>query len=103
MDKLEGPEWDKARDAIEAEIVAQLVGRAQRNGWISPKGRLTSRGSESALEFIIGTANGLCIANHYAKDWMLNQAFLCAARGVDERFPFVKAATPERIKLRISA
>jgi hypothetical protein len=98
---LEGPEWDKAREQIEQKISEQLVGRAKMQGWISPKGRLTAKGADAALEFVIGTANGMVIADHPAQSWMLNQAFLCSARGVDSRFPFVEAAKPEPSRIRI--
>lgn len=88
----EGPEWDEQRKAMETKISEMLAGRAKAQGWLSPKGKLTAKGQSAALEFIIGMASGFEVADHYAKAWILNQAFLCSIRGVDERFPFVEAA-----------
>ena len=99
--KLEGPEWDKRRDELENSIQQSLVERAKMQGWISPKGKLTAAGSAAALEYVLGIATGLHIVNDDAAAWMNNQCFLCAVRGVDERFPFVKAATPEPVKIKI--
>jgi hypothetical protein len=98
---LEGPEWDKRREEMETSITDTLIGRAKMQGWISPKGKLTAAGSTAALEFVIGVAAGMYLAKDPAADWMNNQAFLCSVRGVDERFPFVKAATPEQVRIKI--
>lgn len=101
MDKLEGPEWDKRREELETAISKTLVERAKMQGWISPKGKLTSAGATAALEFVLGIGSGLHMAADPAATWMTNQCFLCAVRGVDERFPFVKDATPKPVKIRI--
>jgi hypothetical protein len=99
--KLEGPEWDKRREELETAITNTLTGRAKMQGWISPKGKLTAQGRTAALEFIIGVAQGLYMANDPAAEWMNNQCFLCSVRGVDERFPFVEAAQPQEVKFRV--
>jgi hypothetical protein len=101
-DKLEGPEWDKRREEMETSITNTLTERAKMQGWISPKGKLTAAGKTASLEFVIGIAAGMYLAGDSAADWMNRQCFLCAVRGVDERFPFVTAATPEPVRIRIA-
>jgi hypothetical protein len=99
----EGPEWDKRRTEIETSIATTLTERAKMQRWISPKGKLTAAGKTASLEFVIGIAAGMYLAGDPAADWMNRQCFLCAVRGVDERFPFATAATPEPVRIRIAS
>lgn len=99
--ELDGPEWGKRRKEIETSISNTLAERAKAQGWVSPKGKLTAAGSAAALEFVLGIGAGFYLTNDPAAGWMNNQCFLCAVRGVDARFPFIEAATPVPLRVKV--
>lgn len=84
---LEDDPWTAERERMETFIITQLQGRARTQGWLNAKGKLTASGSTAALEFVIGMAAALEMLDHPRKSWLLLQAFLCSARGVEGRFP----------------
>lgn len=87
-DITDGPDWDKQREEIESQIVEMLALRAQALDWYASSGKLSKRGRDGALDVVMGIATGFQIAKHPAASWMANQAWLCAVRGTEERFPF---------------
>ena len=84
--QLEGPAWDERREKYEQFIAAQIRGRGEAQGWFNDKGKLNAKGKSAAMEFVFGMAAALHMVEHEDSKWLLNQAFLVAVRGVEERF-----------------
>lgn len=82
----ENKAWDEQREKFEEFIGNALSGRADQQGWFAKSGKLNSKGQAAALEFVIGMASALEMIDHPAKQWLLNQCFLCAVRGTQDRF-----------------
>jgi hypothetical protein len=83
---LAGPAWDADRAKYEQFIAEHLRERGRMQDWFKPNGQMNAKGKNESLQFIIGMGAALHMVGHPAAQWMINQAFLSAVRGVEDRF-----------------
>lgn len=79
--------WEKQRTELEERISTHLWARGQLQGWFNAKGGITAKGKNASFEFVCGLATAFDMVDHYAKQWIVGQVFICAVRGTEARFP----------------
>lgn len=72
----------EARDTIRAAVLASMTDRAVALGWYGRDGRkLTKKGEDEALSYLVGVARGFELAEHPAANWLASLVFLASLRG----------------------